>query len=105
MQAAIGYLRVRTREQGGSGLGLASQRFEIDAVGAREGFSVKSWYQDVQTGAARRSSSWMPPLPLKHLAEPDRGSRRVEALAPALQTSASSPHSSRKAQSASVQTP
>src|SRR2546421_7191499 len=51
MQAAIGYLRVSTREQGRSGLGLAAQRFEIEAFGAREGFSVKSWHQDVQTGA------------------------------------------------------
>lgn len=50
MQAAIGYLRVSTREQGRSGLGLAAQRFEIEAFGAREGFAVGSWYQDVQTG-------------------------------------------------------
>src|SRR5215469_16359021 len=51
MQAAIGYLRVSTHEQRRSGLGLAAQRFEIEAFGAREGFSVKSWHQDVQTGA------------------------------------------------------
>jgi DNA invertase Pin-like site-specific DNA recombinase len=51
MQAAIGYLRVSTQEQGRSGLGLAAQRFEIEEFGKREGFSVKSWYQDVQTGA------------------------------------------------------
>jgi len=51
MQAAIGYLRVSTREQGRSGLGLAAQRFDIEEFGKREGFSVKSWYQDVQTGA------------------------------------------------------
>jgi len=44
-------LRVSTREQGRSGLGLAAQRHEIEGFGAREGFSVKSWYQDVQTGA------------------------------------------------------
>jgi len=50
MQAAIGYLRVSTRDQGRSGLGLAAQRFEIEAFGAREGLSVKSWHQDVQTG-------------------------------------------------------
>src|SRR4029077_8613394 len=50
MQAAIGYLRVSTQEQGRSGLGLAAQRHEIEAFGAREGFSVKAWYQDVQTG-------------------------------------------------------
>src|SRR6266853_293396 len=51
MQSAIGYLRVSTREQGRSGLGLAAQRAEIEAFGAREGFSVRSWHQDVQTGA------------------------------------------------------
>jgi DNA invertase Pin-like site-specific DNA recombinase len=51
MQAAIGYLRVSTREQGRSGLGLAAQRHEIEAFGASEGFTIKSWYQDVQTGA------------------------------------------------------
>jgi len=50
MQAAIGYVRVSTREQGRRGLGLAAQRFEIEVFGAREGFSVKSWYQDVQQG-------------------------------------------------------
>jgi len=48
---AIGYLRVSTREQGRSGLRLAAQRHAIEAFGAREGFAVRSWYQDVQTGA------------------------------------------------------
>jgi hypothetical protein len=33
MQAAIGYLRVSTREQGRSGLGLAAQRYEIGVFG------------------------------------------------------------------------
>jgi len=51
MQAAIGYLRVSTREQGRSGLGLAAQKVEIERFGEREGFSVGSWYQDIQTGA------------------------------------------------------
>jgi hypothetical protein len=37
MQAAIGYLRVSTREQGRSGLGLAAQRHDIEAFAMREG--------------------------------------------------------------------
>src|SRR6202161_1433808 len=53
MKDAIGYLRVSTREQGRSGLGLAAQRYEIGAFGLREGFSIKSWYQDIQTGAGK----------------------------------------------------
>ena len=51
MKDAIGYLRVSTREQGRSGLGLAAQRHEIEAFASREEFSVKSWHQDIQTGA------------------------------------------------------
>jgi DNA invertase Pin-like site-specific DNA recombinase len=51
MQAAVGYLRVSTQEQRRSGLGLAAQRREIDAFALREKFAIKSWHQDVQTGA------------------------------------------------------
>ena len=51
MKEAIGYLRVSTREQGRSGLGLPAQRHEIGAFASRECFKVKSWHQDVQTGA------------------------------------------------------
>jgi DNA invertase Pin-like site-specific DNA recombinase len=51
MKDAIGYLRVSTVEQGRSGVGLAAQRSDIESFGTREGFSVKSWHQDVQTGA------------------------------------------------------
>jgi DNA invertase Pin-like site-specific DNA recombinase len=53
MQSAIGYVRVSTREQGRSGLGLAAQRNDIEAFGAREGFAVKNWYQNIQTGAGK----------------------------------------------------
>jgi DNA invertase Pin-like site-specific DNA recombinase len=42
---------VSTAEQGHSGLDLAAQRVEIEAFGKREGFVIKSWHQDIQTGA------------------------------------------------------
>jgi DNA invertase Pin-like site-specific DNA recombinase len=60
--ASIGYLRVSTREQGRSGLGLAAQRADIEAFGAREGFAVKSWYQDIQTGAGADALQLRPGL-------------------------------------------
>ena len=53
MKPAIGYLRVSTREQGRSGLELAAQRHDIETFGARERFSIQSWYQDIQTGAGK----------------------------------------------------
>jgi DNA invertase Pin-like site-specific DNA recombinase len=53
MKDAIGYLRVSTKEQGRSGLGLAAQRNDVEAFGTREGFGFKSWYQDVQTGKGK----------------------------------------------------
>src|SRR5690348_9696319 len=62
MQAAIGYLRVSTREQGRSGLGLGAQRHEIEAFGVREGFSIKSWHQDIQTGAGADALMMRPGL-------------------------------------------
>jgi DNA invertase Pin-like site-specific DNA recombinase len=53
MKDAIGYLRVSTSEQGRSGLGLAAKRHDIESFGSREGFSVKSWHQDIQTSAGK----------------------------------------------------
>ena len=53
MKAAVGYLRVSTREQGRSGLGLAAQRHDIETFAAKEGLSVQAWHQDIQTGAGR----------------------------------------------------
>jgi DNA invertase Pin-like site-specific DNA recombinase len=44
---------VSTGKQGRSGLGLAAQKSDINAFGAREGFVVKSWHQDIQTGAGK----------------------------------------------------
>jgi DNA invertase Pin-like site-specific DNA recombinase len=62
MKDAIGYLRVSTQEQGRSGLGLAAQRHDIEAFGAKEGMSVKSWFQDIQTGAGRDALLMRPGL-------------------------------------------
>jgi DNA invertase Pin-like site-specific DNA recombinase len=62
MKDAIGYTRVSTKEQGRSGLGLAAQRYDIEAFGAREGFVVKSWHQDIQTGAGKDALLMRPGL-------------------------------------------
>jgi DNA invertase Pin-like site-specific DNA recombinase len=62
MKNAIGYLRVSTREQGRSGLGLAAQRHDIKIFASNEGFSVKSWYQDIQTGAGKDALLMRPGL-------------------------------------------
>jgi DNA invertase Pin-like site-specific DNA recombinase len=53
MKDAIGNLRVSTREQGRNGLGLAAQRHDIESFSAREDFTIRSWHQDIQTGAGK----------------------------------------------------
>jgi DNA invertase Pin-like site-specific DNA recombinase len=62
MKDAIGYLRVSTREQGRSGLGLAAQRHDVETFSAKEGFFVKSWHQDIQTGAGKDALLMRPGL-------------------------------------------
>lgn len=50
MSAAIGYVRVSTKLQGRSGVGLAAQREDIERFALQQGLKIKSWYQDIQTG-------------------------------------------------------
>ena len=50
MSAAIGYVRVSTKLQGRSGVGLAAQRDDIERFALQQGLEIKSWYQDIQTG-------------------------------------------------------
>ena len=50
MSAAIGYLRVSTRLQGRSGVGLTAQRDHIERFALQQGLEITSWYQDIQTG-------------------------------------------------------
>ena len=45
-----------------SGLGLEAQRHDIEVFAAREGFAVKSWHQDVQTGAGANALLLRPGL-------------------------------------------
>lgn len=62
MNPAIGYLRVSSREQGRSGLGLAAQRHDIEAFAAKEGFCIEAWHQDIQTGAGKDALLMRPGL-------------------------------------------
>jgi DNA invertase Pin-like site-specific DNA recombinase len=62
MKNAIGYLRVSTREQGRSGLGLAAQRHDIEAFATKEGLLIQSWHQDIQTGAGKDALLMRPGL-------------------------------------------
>jgi DNA invertase Pin-like site-specific DNA recombinase len=34
-------------------LGLAGQRHDVETFGSREGFAVKNWHQNIQTGAVK----------------------------------------------------
>lgn len=47
---AVAYLRVSTREQGRSGLGLEAQEATIRAFAASREFEIVNWYREVETG-------------------------------------------------------
>lgn len=50
MNTAVAYLRVSTREQGKSGLGLEAQQNAISAFAAREMVDVLTIFKEVETG-------------------------------------------------------
>jgi DNA invertase Pin-like site-specific DNA recombinase len=59
---AVGYLRVSTREQGQSGLGMDAQRAAIEGFAQREGYTLSAWHQDVQTGKGADALTQRPGL-------------------------------------------
>jgi len=50
MAAIIGYLRVSTKGQGESGLGLEAQRSAVEAYARQIGAQVTVWYTEVESG-------------------------------------------------------
>jgi DNA invertase Pin-like site-specific DNA recombinase len=48
--AVIGYLRVSTKGQGESGLGLEAQRTAVQSYAQQTGAKVVSWYTEVESG-------------------------------------------------------
>jgi DNA invertase Pin-like site-specific DNA recombinase len=50
VSTAVGYLRVSTREQGKSGLGLEAQRAAIESFAARENITIAEYFTEVESG-------------------------------------------------------
>lgn len=50
MKTAVAYLRVSSREQGKSGLGLKAQRNAIEGFAAREGLEIADYFEEVESG-------------------------------------------------------
>ena len=62
MQQAVGYLRVSSREQGRSGLGLSAQRAAIEDFAQVRHFEIVEWHQDIQTGKGADALALRPGL-------------------------------------------
>src|SRR5258708_4832739 len=50
MATIIGYLRVSTKRQGDSGLGLEGQRAAVEAHARQIGAKVAAWYTEIESG-------------------------------------------------------
>jgi DNA invertase Pin-like site-specific DNA recombinase len=46
----IGYLRVSTKRQGASGLGLEGQRFAVETHARQQGCKIIAWYTEIESG-------------------------------------------------------
>lgn len=62
MQAAVGYIRVSTKGQGRSGLGMAAQREAIERFSAAEGIEVAIWMTEVETATGENALEQRPVL-------------------------------------------
>jgi DNA invertase Pin-like site-specific DNA recombinase len=62
MATAVGYIRVSTKAQGRSGLGLEAQRQAIEAFAEREGIEVTAWHSEAESGAGSDALEHRPQL-------------------------------------------
>ena len=90
----IGYLRVSTKKQGDSGLGLEGQRTAVEAYARQIGARVGAWYTEVESGKlaerpqlARSLSHAKRTKALLVVAKLDRLARNVEFLARVMNSS------------------
>jgi DNA invertase Pin-like site-specific DNA recombinase len=80
-QAAVGYIRVSTQQQGRSGLGLEAQREAISEFAIREGFQVSRWFTEVETGKGADALERRPKLAAAlRAAKKERGAVLVAKL-------------------------
>ncbi len=59
---AVGYVRVSTKAQERSGLGLEAQREAIEAFAAAEGFTMARWFTEAESGAGADALEKRPEL-------------------------------------------
>ena len=62
MKTAIAYIRVSTKGQGRSGLGLDAQRDALDRFAKAEGFQVADTFQETETGKGADALARRPKL-------------------------------------------
>ena len=62
MTGVVGYVRVSTRGQKSSGLGLEAQTERITQFCSAEGLTVIKWFEDTQSGAGTEEDNFRPGL-------------------------------------------